>query len=378
MIIQLPISKSIANRLLLIAAMRGDDLSAVVPINDSTPFDTKMIAAYLGSYLKLNNFDKSFPQLFNCNNCGTAIRFLTAFFAQIEDSEIYIIGSKRMKERPMGQLVDALNSMGSNVAYYQTDEDYPPLCFIHDINGIDDNVSEQRESFLPLLTISGKKIKKETIVLNHLQSTQFVSALMLIGVDVQTDSTSPYITMTRKLLEVDNPYTMLEYDWSAAAFWYERVAIHGGEVFLEGLTIDSLQGDKVVVDIYKFFNVVTTVEDNGVRIKRLSRVFPKRIGIDFTNCPDLYPAVYATCHCLHIQLDAFGTESLSIKESDRLMAMNQIAHFRKTKQERQQTLCQSFDDHRIAMALLMADYQVDNTDCINKSYPDFLSQWSKL
>ena len=179
----------------------------------------------------------------------------------------------------------------------------------------------------------------------------------------------------------------LEKDWSSAASWYEYVALHGGEITLPGLSRESLQGDKVVADIFARLGVHTTYTPEGVRISgngyresitnseasnspHSGRPIAapaasncKILEQDFATCPDLYPAVALTCERLGITLHATGVESLPLKESDRLRA---VAEHRTDA------------DHRMAMALLIAGYEVDDTDCISKSYPQFLEQFRLL
>jgi 3-phosphoshikimate 1-carboxyvinyltransferase len=155
----------------------------------------------------------------------------------------------------------------------------------------------------------------------------------------------------------------IERDWSAAAFWYEYVALHGGEVFLQDLRPSSLQGDQCVADIFSRLGVQTrylTDPQRGVLLtKDPSFVLPETLAVDFSDCPDLYPAVAITCEQSDIRLNAQGTERLPLKESNRLKAVKE--HI-------------TYHDHRVAMALLAADLPCNDTDCISKSYPDFLSQ----
>ena len=279
-------------------------------------------------------------------NCGTAMRFLTAYCAQLEGQTTILDGVERMHHRPIGQLVDALREIGAQIDYLG-EEGFPPLC------------------------IKGCVLDKHRIVTIHNpQSTQFVSALLLIGANVQTDNTSPYITLTRSLIQ---HYTTLhhstqrytiEKDWSSAAFWYEYVALHGGEIELPGLYKDTLQGDKVVADIFAYLGVHTTYTAEGIVIYSSplhSTLYT--LHQDFASCPDLYPAVALTCERLGVTLHATGVESLPLKESDRLRA---VAEHRTDA------------DHRMAMALLIADYEVEDTACISKSYPQFIEQFRQL
>lgn len=206
-------------------------------------------------------------------------------------------------------------------------------------------------------------------------TTQTTSALILHGVDVPvTPDESPYITMSRHMAQSYQPRMTdpIERDWSSAAFWYEYIAIYGGELLLEGLTNSSLQGDRIVADIYaEHFGVATTFTSEGARIskpptiksKLSTALNTKLLTLNFDRMPDLYPAIALTCECLDITLHATGTERLAYKESNRLEAV--AAH-------------ETRHDHRMAMALLVAGFPVDDTACIAKSYPTFLNQWLHL
>ena len=222
-------------------------------------------------------------------------------------------------------------------------------------------------------------------------TSQTISARILHGEDIPVEpDESPYITMSRRMAEAYSEFRersysetvlqqsgltgvagLLEADWSAASYWYEYVAIHGGSLLLEGLTSDSLQGDRVVADIYaKYFGVETTFMPEGAILQaepvlQRSGLTATRsyneVVIDFVNIPDLYPAIALTCERLGITLHATGTERLRYKESDRLEAVR---------------LHEVRNDHRIAMALMAADYPVsqDEQRCIAKSYPAFVSE----
>ena len=219
-------------------------------------------------------------------------------------------------------------------------------------------------------------------------TSQTTSALLMHGEDIPySPDESPYITMTRKLMKsfseqrersfsetvlvrpgsgLSGVAGLLEADWSAASFWYEYVAIHGGELLLEGLTDRSIQGDRIVADIYAaHFGVTTTFTSEGAKVKANGQRLTAKVKINFTNCPDLYPAIALTCERLGIELIATGTERLRYKESDRLEAVR---------------LHEVRNDHRIAMALMCADYPVSIEDqtCIVKSYPTFVEQLSTI
>ena len=360
--ILLPISKSIANRLLILQAIHGDGL---LTVSADMPDDVRIMSE------AIRLLGERREARIDLGNCGTAMRFLTAYCAQLEGQTTVLDGIERMHHRPIGQLVDALRSIGADIDYLGK-EGFPPL------------------------RITGKSLdKSQAITLDNPQSTQFVSALLLIGAKVQTNSTSPYITLTRMLIEqyalASSPNRLsplvLERDWSSAAFWYEYVALHGGEIKLPGLHKESLQGDKVVADIFAHLGVHTTYTPKGVRISgngyRKSVTDSKAsnsphggrpiaaqaasgckiLEQDFATCPDLYPAVALTCERLGITLHATGVESLPLQESDRLRAVREH---------------RTDADHRMAMALLIAGYEVDDTACISKSYPQFIEQFRLL
>ena len=352
--IELPISKSIANRWLILQAIHGDEL---MPVSDSMPDDVRIL------HRSLCLIALSPHSLIDVGNCGTAMRFLTAYCAQLEGQTTILDGVERMHHRPIGQLVDALREIGADIEYLG-EEGFPPL------------------------RIKGCILDKHRIVtLNHPQSTQFVSALLLIGAKVQTDSTSPYIYITQEVIKQYqlSPFSYhlsVEKDWSSAAFWYEYVALHGGEITLLGLSRDSLQGDKIVADIFAHLGVQTEYTAEGITIaftgvadlqrsdlqgidarSTAQRSAEEILCQDFSACPDLYPAVALTCERLGIELHATGVESLPLKESDRLRAVREH---------------RTDHDHRMAMALLIAGYEVDDTACISKSYPQFLEQFHRM
>ena len=198
-------------------------------------------------------------------------------------------------------------------------------------------------------------------------TSQTTSARILHGESIPVEENeSPYIKMSRVLAEkypISNVQCQIEACWSSASYWYEYVAIHGGELLLEGLKADSLQGDKIVADIYaKYFGVETEFEENGAKIKK-SSIFnlQSSISLDFERTPDLYPSVALTCERLGFTLQASGIENLRYKESDRVEAVE--------KHEVR-------NDHRMAMALMCADYpvEIEEQACIAKSYPNFVPQ----
>ena len=304
--VRLPISKSIANRILLLQAIHGDPLMRV---SSDMPDDVRILHDALQ---QLQDYKKSpvsrnpshithHPShiTLNLKNCGTALRFLQVHLQQCYPGEPIILdGDPRLKER------------------------------------------------------DGKP------------TTQTTSALILHGIDVPVSpNESPYITMSRYLTtNYQRLTTNIEADWSAAAFWYEYIAIHGGSLLLEGLIPDSLQGDRTVADIYaEHFGVTTTFTPEGALIKTEALPDKHPLILDFTAYPDLFPPIALTCERLGITLQATGTERLRFKESDRIEAVQ--------KHEVR-------NDHRMAMSLMAADFpvSVEEQTCIAKSYPNFVPQ----
>lgn len=328
--------------------------------------------------------DSSYTRI-DIDNCGTAMRFLTAYFAQQEGQQVVLTGCERMQKRPIGQLVDALRTLGADIEYIGQ-EGYPPL------------------------RITGKSLERRPVHIAHPLSTQFISALLLIGVPATTDTASPYITLTQDIIAAytayeksldsvsppaekptpaENPiYLHSEClgDWSAAAFWYEYIALHGGRLRFSNLA-DTGQGDSIAADLFTHLGVQTTHHKGYIYIEKESTsyiqktntsrttpegrtlerdfIYPEGSTIewDFRTCPDLYPAAAISCEQLDIHLIATGTESLPLKESDRLRA---VAEHR------------TYNDHRIAMALLAASLPCDNESCISKSYPAFVAQLHEI
>ena len=316
-----------------------------MPVSDSMPDDVQILHNALTTLRTFKTSKTLSTPHIDVGNCGTAMRFLTAYCAQLEGQTTIVDGIERMHHRPIGQLVDALREIGADIEYLG-EEGFPPL------------------------RIKGCILDKHRMVtINDPQSTQYISALLLIGANVITNSTSPYIYITQEVIKQYqlSPFSYhlsVEKDWSSAAFWYEYVALHGGEITLPGLSRDSLQGDKVVADIFTNLGVHTTYTDEGVVISSSPlHPTPYTLYHDFLACPDLYPAVALTCERLGIELHATGVESLPLKESDRLRAVREH---------------RTDHDHRMAMALLVAGYEVDDTACISKSYPQFIEQWKSV
>ena len=312
--------------------MRGDDLSEVIasPAFSQYPDDVRLMAEHLAT------MQSARPHVLDCQNAGTVMRFLCAFAAQKEGMELTLTGCERMMQRPIGQLVEALRKIGADIRYLG-EEGFPPLRII------------------------GKPLDKTPLRMCAPQpSTQFISALLLAGIAVETNVQSPYIDLTRSVIRDFQAGRIsrledVEKDWSSAAFWLEREAVGlpiPEEIFSQ-LREDSEQGDKVAWTLFE-------------KIK--SRTLT---AWDFSFCPDLYPAAAVACCVLGLRPVFSGLQTLRLKESDRIAAVEE--GLRAIFQD-SQAVVKTYADHRIAMAFLAAGFRVDNTACIAKSYPAFLSE----
>lgn len=339
--------------------MHGDPL---MEVTDAMPEDVVLLKAALDRLRLKDRFTERpavpvRPLTLNVENAGTAFRFLTAYCAQLRGCEVILDGCERMYHRPIGPLVEVLRNVGANIDYINQ-EGFPPL-HIHGTS--------------IYLTSDTQRQTLSTSI-----SSQFASALELIGIPCDAPE-SPYLKMTRELIKhytSSTQHQTLERDWSSAAFWYEYVALHGGEIELAELSQDSLQGDKVVADIFKSLGVDTLYDNTCVRVRNTKHQTQdtkhQTLNINFASCPDLYPAVAMTCKVLGYRLQATGIENLIYKESDRLASVEAMLNTPKGQ------VVKTEHDHRIAMAAMVAGYRVDDEECIRKSYPQFTAELCKL
>lgn len=398
--ITLPASKSISNRLMIIHALCGGDFMIR---NLSRSDDTWLMIKALEMIRRPRRDGR--VQEIDVGNAGTVLRFLTAFLS-IHPGKWMLTGSERMKQRPVGILADALNTLGASIDYLGK-PGYPPLL------------------------ITGRRLTGDTVTVNPGVSSQFVSALLLIapylpnGLKIRLHGkwvSTPYVTMTIRLMEqcgariktgsrtirvypgkFNPPLLTVEADWSAAAFWYEAAALaEEVNITLNGLAADSLQGDAVLPDLFRNFGVMTTFLPDGIR---LTKVPARTDGFfyDFTDHPDLAQAVIATCAGLGIRGRFEGLKSLRIKETDRLRALiheleksgapiraaspQTFSHAIDLDTNRLQLnsgICfETYSDHRMAMALAplalrMGSLKIRNPDVVIKSYPDFWDHMLQL
>ena len=389
--IELPASKSISNRLLV---MRALEKSKVLFNNLSEAEDTYMMRLYLSS---INTCaDSHIPMVIDAHNAGTVFRFLTAYLAQKEGKWL-VTGSERMKLRPVEELVNSLRNLGADIEYIE------------------------KEGFPPLM-IKGKKLSGGTVEMNASASSQYVSALMLIaphlnnGLTIQLKGkpvSTSYIDMTAKLMsdflikteQKDNTIHIphghyfirklnIEPDWSSAAFWYQMVSMKKeAVVFLPGLRENSVQGDRFLAEVFKSLGVNSEFSPNGVQLTHSGKI-KTSIDYDFSNAPDIVPSVMSACVALGVKAKFSGIEHLRIKESDRIATMEEElgklgATITKAinsyilepgNKKVSEITFNSHGDHRIAMclapmALKYSTVIISDPDVVAKSYPDY---WNDL
>lgn len=391
--INLPSSKSISNRALIISALSGGDM---VPDNLSDCDDTEVVIEAL----------KNRPQVIDIKAAGTAMRFMTAYLSVQDGCEHVITGTERMKQRPIKVLVDALRFLGAKIEY-AGEEGFPPLrihgcCLDGGILDIPGNVSSQ---YISALLMVGPMMK-HGLTLNlkgDVISRPYIDlTLWMMGewgakaewTDSRTIRVEPQPYKSR-------PY-MIENDWSAASYWYEIMALSlkdDDELILSGLMDGSKQGDSSLRYVFSLLGVKTTFVDDGamsaVRLKRGRSVVP-RLEYDFINSPDLAQTFVACCCVMNVKFRFTGLQTLKIKETDRIEALKTemlklgyVIHDVDGRElywdgERcnlaDDKSIDTYEDHRMALAfaplaLRLGNMTINNPHVVSKSYPRF---WDDL
>ncbi len=386
--IHLPASKSISNRVLIINALSHSPFP-VRNLSDSD--DTRTLQEALFSN----------KHRFNIGHAGTAMRFLTAFLSKIV-GEWEITGSQRMKERPIKILVDALNQLGARIEYTEK-EGFPPL------------------------RIFGSHLKGKVLELDGSVSSQYISALLMIAPTLENGLTlnlrgaiasRSYIQLTLKLMEkfgIRNHWKenvihvpeqnylpadfSVEADWSAASYWYQILALaEQGEVFLENLTMNSLQGDSVLAGWFQLFGIESVQQEKGVLLSKASGTQPPQLELNFVENPDVAQTFACLCVAAKIPFHFSGLRTLKIKETDRISALqNELAKFGASLHEpaagelawdgkidpsgkKNIPVINTYNDHRMAMAfspfaLTGVPLKINSPEVVTKSYPGF---WKDL
>ena len=389
--ITLPTSKSISNRVQIINALAYSPFP-IANLSDSD--DTKVMRKVLDS--NTNKFD--------IGHAGTAMRFLTAFLSKIV-GKWEITGSARMQQRPIKILVDALNKLGAKIEYINN-EGYPPL------------------------RIFGSNLKGVKLELDGSISSQYITALLMISPTIEGGleltltnkiTSSSYIDLTLKLMKQFGiqynwegnkitikeqkyqavPFTV-EADWSGASYWYE-IAVLAEEVnlLLEGLELDSLQGDCSQAKWFKDFGIQSTQEGSGVRLTKTGKVLPEKYVQNFVENPDIAQTFAAMCVCKQIPFHFTGLETLKIKETDRINALivelgklganlyepqhGELAWDGTLEADKfnSNVTIETYHDHRMALAfapIALANGQItiDDPMVVTKSYPEFYADLKKI
>ena len=380
-------SKSESNRLLLLHALYPQ----VTFQNASNSDDTAVMQKALSENKKL----------IDVHHAGTAMRFLTAFFAIQSGKEVVLLGSERMHERPIKILVDALRSMGCDIQYVKN-EGYPPL------------------------KIVGKSINPQKVQIDAGVSSQYISALLLIAaslpdglqIELMGKCTSqPYVEMTLQLLnqvgistqwkentihvfppkEVHSTVVTVESDWSSASYFFSLLALSPvkSEITLSFFAEKSLQGDAVLVKIYEEFGVQTRFNTNqSITLTKVKDVTVEKLSFDLQHAPDIAQTIAVTAFALGIELSLKGLHTLKIKETDRLQALKSelekcgacvdisshtLKVHRGSVKKEEMPKIKTYQDHRMAMAFaplaLKRDLMIENAEVVSKSYPEF---WSDI
>jgi 3-phosphoshikimate 1-carboxyvinyltransferase len=390
--INLPASKSISNRALIIHALSGGQL----PQNLSDCDDTRAVVNAL----------RDMPETIDVGAAGTAMRFMTAYLA-VTEGEHVITGSERMRHRPVGVLVDALRMLGATINYV-AEEGYPPLHISgHPLLGgkleIPGNVSSQ---FISALLLIGPvmHLGLSLHLTGEIVSRPYIDLTIHVmhGFGAEVDWTSPDTIEVRPRPYSNAPY-LIENDWSASSYWYELASLYPiseANVSMRGLEDSSRQGDSVVKYIFSLLGVKTAFDEphsgkpTTVRLTRhLDSV--SQLSYDFLNCPDLAQTVVATCCGLGVTFHFTGLASLRIKETDRLVALQRelrklgfiIQIINNEELLWDGSVCEpsmepidTYEDHRMAMAIAplavkFPGLRINNPEVVTKSYPDF---WKDL
>ncbi len=386
--VTLPLSKSESNRLLIIRALAGEDSSGI-EVSDCD--DTDAIRAGLAA---------SSGSTVNVGPAGAAMRFLTAYFAARPDTEMTVDGCERMRQRPIGPLVDALRQCGAEVTYIGS-EGFPPL------------------------HITGRQLTGGRVEIDATVSSQFISALMMVS-PLMTDgltltlrgtmASRPYVEMTAAMMRragaevevTDEAITVapgayapcdaeVEGDWSAASYWYAISALSSGFITLKRLFGKSIQGDSRIASLMKVTGL-DTVRTSPDEIELTPTPDPgSRLYTDLADTPDLAQTLVVTCCLLAIPFRITGLRSLRIKETDRLEALRtelrKLGFLTEIPEEgviewqgaffnpgEEIDPIETYGDHRMAMsfapaALYYPGLRLNGSESVSKSYPDF---WNDL
>ncbi len=391
--IELTGSKSESNRALILAALSDGKVNIK---NLSSAADTVTLDNIINQQIKNNN------SVVNVGPAGTAMRFLTAYLS-LRGKKVEITGTERMKQRPIGILVDALRTLGASISYKEVD------------------------GFPPVLVSGEFRQKSKHIAIRGDISSQFLTALLLIGsslpegldLEIVDELTSrPYVEMSLSMLQqcgikyswndaiisiapqkFEETTLTIEPDWSAASYWYSVAALSNESIIhLPNLKKDSLQGDSAIAAIMSLFGVNTFYEEDGITIEKVDSEIKPQL-LDFKKCPDLAQTVIVVAAVLGKEFSFTGLETLKIKETDRIFALQtELAKIGVKLNETQVNVYQlnceglhipktitvaTYEDHRMAMAFaplatIIDEVIVEEAMVVEKSYPHFWEDFEKI
>ena len=381
-------SKSETNRLLLLQSLYPNlQIENASPSKDSE-------AMYRGLHSGESTID--------IGDAGTAMRFLTAYYAACQNRDVILTGSARMQERPIGILVEALRQLGAAI-YYSKGEGFPPL------------------------HIQGKQLEGGALSIKANVSSQYISALLLVapsfanGLSLHLDgeiTSFPYLRMTLSLLNElgivgtfeDNTFTIehtpavapqmivVEPDWSSASYFYSMVALSpvGTSLYMNHYKERSLQGDRIVADIYQSFGVRTIFWGDKIQLIKERDLLSPIFSYNLMDCPDIAQTIAVTCFGLGIECFLSGLHTLNIKETNRLEALkneltklNAEVHISKeeiwvgsARKITRNISIDTYNDHRMAMAFaplaLKVPIIINDVEVVEKSFPDFWEQFESI
>ena len=381
-------SKSESNRLLIL-----QNLFPEITINNVSDSDDSI---HMQHALSTN------AATIDIGHAGTAMRFLTSYFALKSGREVVLTGSERMQNRPIEILVNALKELGADISY-EDKVGYPPI------------------------RIKGKKVTKGKVQINGNVSSQYISSLLLVAANLEKGleiellgkiTSIPYIHMTLSLLNqlgietsfegnilkvlpkksIQKQIVVVESDWSSASYFYSIIASSeiGSEIQLSAYKKQSLQGDSCLAEIYTHFGVATIFGQDCITLKKEKPSNLEMLEIDLKNAPDIAQTIAVTCFSEGIACNLTGLHTLKIKETDRLEALkeeltklgalisvtNESLHLEKSSKINQHISIKTYNDHRMAMAFaplaLKVPIKILNAEVVTKSFQKFWDDMQQI
>jgi len=341
-------------------------------------------------------------EVVDIGHAGTAMRFLTSYFAVKSDREVVLTGSERMQNRPIEILVNALKDLGADISY-EAKVGYPPI------------------------RIKGKNNIKEKVQINGNVSSQYISSLLLIasklenGLEIELVgkiTSIPYINMTLSLLNqlaietrfegniikvfpkeaIQKQTVVVESDWSSASYFYSIIASAAidSSIKLSAYKEESLQGDSCLAEIYAHFGVATIFGKDCITLKKEGKTNPETLAINLKNAPDIAQTIAVTCFSEGISCNLTGLHTLKIKETDRLEALkeeltnlgalisvtNDSLHLERSSKINENIAIKTYNDHRMAMAFaplaLKVPIKILNAEVVTKSFQKFWDDMQQI